>query len=262
LADKLADKTIIKLPLVKLITFLFTFFVCFHSIAAQVAIIIDDIGYRKTDQHALALPGNVSYAFLPHTPFAKELAERANNEEKDVLLHIPMEATSGKLLGPGALTSEMNDEAIQHELTMALAEIPFAVGINNHMGSHLTELKRPMASTMKFLKQHRLFFIDSMTTSNSKTRALAHVYGVPHLQRHVFLDNHTNSQYISKQFSQLVKTAKRNEFAIGIAHPHPETIAALKQLIPTLQRENIELVGVSNLFGDLTTSTVAAYSSD
>lgn len=231
-----------------LITFICLLLVPAH--AGQVAIIIDDIGYRKTDEHALTLPGNVSYAFLPHTPFAKELALQVNQSKKDVLLHIPMEATSGKLLGPGAITSDMDDDLINHKLSLALDEIPFAVGINNHMGSHLTKLRKPMASTMKFLKRHKLFFVDSMTTPQTKTRALAHIYEVPHLHRHVFLDNHTNADYIEKQFNQLVEKAKRSEFAIGIAHPHPETIKALKSLLPTLSNHNIELVPVSRLFAN------------
>ncbi|QOL26512.1 divergent polysaccharide deacetylase family protein [Thalassotalea sp. LPB0316] len=235
-------------------------FLCLN--AGQVAIIIDDIGYRKTDQHALTLPGKISYAFLPHTPFAKELALQANQSKKDVLLHIPMEASSGKLLGPGAITSDMDDDHINHQLSLALDEIPFAVGINNHMGSHLTKLQKPMASTMKFLKRHKLFFVDSMTTSKSKTRALAHVYGVPHLHRHVFLDNHTDADYIEQQFEQLVEKAKHNEFAIGIAHPHPETIIALKQLLPTLTKHNIELVPVSSLFSDSETSQIKLASAE
>ena len=241
---------------------LMIFPLAFSAHSAKVAIIIDDIGYRKTDQNALTLPGKISYAFLPHTPFAKELAEQANSADKDVLLHIPMESTSGKLLGPGAITSEMNDEKINAQLTHALAEIPFAVGINNHMGSHLTKLRKPMASTMKFLKQHQLFFIDSMTTSQSKTRALAHVYGVPHLQRHVFLDNHTDADYIEQQFKALIDRAQHDEFAIGIAHPHPETITALKQLIPHLAAQNIELVPVSTLFNQLNNTRTAQITSE
>ena len=72
---------------------------------AQIAIIIDDIGYRKSDIQALYLPGNISYAILPHTPYGKRLALKANANKNDVILHIPMEAKNGKKLGPGALTS-------------------------------------------------------------------------------------------------------------------------------------------------------------
>ena len=44
---------------------------CLFANTAQVAIVIDDMGYRYTDKHALALPGNVTYAILPHTTYGK-----------------------------------------------------------------------------------------------------------------------------------------------------------------------------------------------
>ncbi len=73
------------------------------------------------------------------------------------------------------------------------------------------------------------------------------VFGVPTLHRHVFLDNHLTEAYISKQFQQLINIAKVNKIAVGIAHPHPESIAVLKKLIPTLAENNIELVAISTL---------------
>jgi len=116
-----------------------SFSICYSSplkaAPSQVAIVIDDIGYRYTDKHALSLPGAVTYSILPHTPFGKALALRANAQQKDVLLHIPMEAENGKKLGPGALTSKMNEAQIVDSLKASFAEIPFAIGINNHMGS-------------------------------------------------------------------------------------------------------------------------------
>ena len=79
----------------------------------KVAIIIDDIGYRKTDVQALSLPGNISFAVLPHTPYGKRLALQAKASNHDVIIHIPMEAKNGKKLGPGALTSTMNEASIR-----------------------------------------------------------------------------------------------------------------------------------------------------
>ena len=96
---------------------------------AQIAIIIDDIGYRQSDAAALTLPGKISYAILPHTPFGKTLAELAFKKNQDVILHIPMEAENGKKLGPGALTSAMSEQAIRQELSLAFAEIPFVISL-------------------------------------------------------------------------------------------------------------------------------------
>lgn len=215
---------------------------------ARVAIIIDDIGYRKTDQAVLDLPGNVTYAVLPHTPYGKRIARKANERNLDVMLHIPMESeNSEKKLGPGALTSEMDEGAIRAELHDAFKEIPFAIGINNHMGSRLTKMYSPMAWTMRYLKENNLIFIDSVTTRNSKARKVARHFGVPSLSRNVFLDNQLNHDYISGQFDELISKAKRHNNIIAIAHPHPETISALTKLIPELDKNNIELVSISEL---------------
>ena len=127
---------------------------------AKVAIIIDDIGYRKSDIDVLSLPGEITYAILPHTPFGKQIANQAHSNSHDVILHIPMEAKNGKKLGPGALTSEMNELNIRQSLASSFEEIPFALGINNHMGSKLTKLYTPMVWTMRFLKERNLFFVE------------------------------------------------------------------------------------------------------
>ncbi|MBL4899780.1 MAG: divergent polysaccharide deacetylase family protein [Colwellia sp.] len=215
---------------------------------ARIAIVIDDIGYRYTDKHALLLPGAITYSILPHTPYGKTLAIKANRNHKEVLLHIPMEAENGKKLGPGALTSIMNKTEIYASLSESLAEVPFAIGINNHMGSHLTQLIEPMSWTMGFLKQHHLLFLDSKTSPHSKAILVAKKLGVPVKGRHVFLDNQLTENYINKQFQVLIEYAKTQNFAIAIAHPHPETIQVLQRLIPTLQQHNIELVSLSALY--------------
>tara|TARA_R110000772_G_scaffold74601_5_gene162521 strand:+ start:2434 stop:3198 length:765 start_codon:yes stop_codon:yes gene_type:complete len=215
--------------------------------SAQVAIIIDDIGYRKSDAQALYLPGNISYAILPHTPYGKRLALKAQAKNNDVILHIPMESKNGKKLGPGALTSEMNENGIRESLSNAFAEIPFALGINNHMGSKLTELYQPMAWTMQFLRERDLVFIDSVTTSASQAEDVAISFGVPSLHRHIFLDNKLEHNYIRRQFKQLIRDAKRYQTVVAIAHPHPETITSLKKLLPLLAQNNVELVPISTL---------------
>lgn len=223
-----------------------------QSKISRVAIVIDDMGYRYTDKHALSLPGDITYAFLPHTTYGKKLAVIANSDNHDVLIHIPMESENRKKLGPGALTSSMNKAAFNQSLTKSFAEIPFAIGINNHMGSYLTQLYQPMAWTMTFLKDNNLLFLDSKTSPHSKAKQAAIDFGVPVKSRQVFLDNNLTDEYISQQFMQLINDAKKYQAAIAIAHPHPETISTLNRLIPTLKYHNIELVPLSSLYSTTT----------
>ena len=218
------------------------------------------MGYRYTDKHALTLPGDITYAFLPHTTYGKKLAILANNDNHDVLIHIPMESKNREKLGPGALTSAMDEDAFKKSLTKSFAEIPFAIGINNHMGSYLTQLYQPMAWTMDFLKQHELLFLDSKTSPHSKAKQAALDYGVPVKSRQVFLDNELTDEYISQQFKQLIAIAQKHNTAIAIAHPHPETMATLNKLIPTLALHGIELVPLSRLYPSSNASKVITVS--
>jgi polysaccharide deacetylase 2 family uncharacterized protein YibQ len=219
-----------------------------HAQTSRVAIVIDDMGYRYTDKHALTLPGEITFAFLPHTTYGRKLAIQAKDAHHDVLIHIPMESENRKKLGPGALTSNMDEQAFNQSLTESFAEIPFAIGINNHMGSYLTQLYQPMAWTMAFLKQNDLLFLDSKTSPYSKAEQAAIDFGVPVKARHFFLDNELTDEYISQQFKQLINFAKKHKTAIAIAHPHPETVATLNKLLPTLKLHDIELVPLSRLY--------------
>lgn len=213
----------------------------------KLALIIDDVGYNKQDIDAIMLKGQLTYAVLPHTPFAKAYALMARNAHKDVMLHIPMESLSGKDLGPGAIMSDMNKHQVDRILTNALLEIPFAKGINNHMGSLLTQKSSSMAWTMEFLQRHNLFFVDSKTSRFSLGEEFADKAGVTSFHRNVFIDNDLSEAAMQKQFNLLVRIAQKYRRAIGIAHPYPETVKFLAKQLPLLKKHGVALVPMSEL---------------
>ncbi|WP_246036982.1 divergent polysaccharide deacetylase family protein [Thalassotalea litorea] len=222
----------------------------------KVAIVIDDIGYRHTDRAALLLPRQVAFSVLPHTPHGQELAKKAWQQQREIMLHVPMESIKGLNPGPGALTSTMSEQHIQDSLQAQIEDIPHVIGINNHMGSRLTQMSQPMASTMKFLKANDLFFLDSRTSKFSQAELVAQQYGVPTLHRKLFLDNKLDESYIENQFRKLVNISQRDGIAIAIAHPHPKTLKVLHRLLPTLAAHQIELVHISSLVHPVEESTL------
>jgi len=214
--------------------------------AGEIALIIDDMGYKQQDSLAFRLPSAVTFSILPHTPFSTPYAEKAQQQQREVMLHMPMESLAGKKLGPGALTSHMLQEDIQHTLRQALTSVPYARGINNHMGSKLTQLTLPMQTTMDFLKSQDLYFVDSRTTRYSKAEKIAKSRGVKALHRHVFIDHFPNQKHMRQQMNRLVRIAKKHQKAVGIAHPYPETLAFLQDYLPLLPQE-VSLVPLSQL---------------
>lgn len=215
--------------------------------APRIAIIIDDIGYKQSDLNMVKLPFALTYAVLPHTPYGKQAAELAFQQNREIMLHIPMEASAQNALGPGALTQHMSRQQIHNTLQLALADIPHVIGVNNHMGSLFTALTHPMAWTMEYLHEHQLFFVDSLTTPKSTARYYAEHYNVAVLSRDIFLDNVQNEAAIEAQFQQLLEIARRRSSAVAIGHPYPATYQFLQARLPQLAAEGIELVPISAL---------------
>ncbi len=213
-----------------------------------VSIIIDDLGDNlERGQRALALPGPVSYAFLPHSPHTRELALAAHRLKRDVLLHLPMEPQGPANMGAGGLTQDMDQTEFLRTLRANLAAVPHAIGVNNHMGSLLTQAERPMAWLMAELARQRpLFFVDSVTTLHTVTGRLAERHRVPHLARDVFLDHDKNFTALAYQLQRLIKKAHRQGRAVAIAHPHDETLAFLERQIPRLAAQGVRLVPISH----------------
>jgi polysaccharide deacetylase 2 family uncharacterized protein YibQ len=209
----------------------------------KIIIIIDDIGdNRPLGQRAVELPGRVTLAFLPHTPNAPALAEMANALGKEIMLHMPMSNLSKRALGPGGLTPELDKTTFTTTLRQAMASVPHLSGLNNHMGSELTQLPKQMNWLMEELRCHDLFFVDSRTSAQSVAYESAEHAGITHLQRDVFLDHERNSRKIAAAFEKLTAIAKQTGLAIGIGHPYPETLQFLEAALPKLDQMGIELI--------------------
>lgn len=220
-----------------------------HKPPITIGIIIDDLGnLSQRDARAVRLPGAVTLAFLPQTPHASELAQLAHRLNKEVMLHLPMESMEPQRLGPGGLTLDMTASQFVQQFQADLDSIPYVVGVNNHMGSLLTQHPGHMQWLMQELrKRNNLYFVDSYTTKTSIAQQLANENWVPNFRRDVFLDHDRNPDIIRFHFQRLIKKAKQNGSALAIGHPFPETMAVLEQELPKLQAQGIRLLPVSQL---------------
>jgi len=214
----------------------------------SVAIIIDDLGYNyEQGLKAMQLPGAITYAIIPHSPKAQFFAQEAHKNNKEIMLHAPMSTINNAPLGKNGLTESMGEDDFKHTLNQSLASLPSVKGVNNHMGSLLTQKSQPMSWVMQSLKQRQLYFIDSRTSAESVAWTIAQQYNIPSLKRDVFLDHEPNKAFIDKQFKLLIATAKRQGYAVAIAHPYPETIQYLSSNLPKLNNAGIALVSASEL---------------
>ncbi len=194
------------------------------------SIVLDDMGYSLNDFQALSLPKEITFSVLPFTPQASRLAEKAHQQGREILLHIPMQAKKDNhKLGKGALMLDMQEKEFKAKLKQSLHSLPYAQGINNHMGSTLTEQIKPMRWTMEVLQTQGLYFLDSRTTPQTIAESTAKISGIPALRRHVFLDNIKTEDAMEAQLQRAIELSQHNKAVVIIAHPYPETIRFLQQ---------------------------------
>ncbi|WP_053094207.1 divergent polysaccharide deacetylase family protein [Cellvibrio sp. pealriver] len=214
----------------------------------RLAIIIDDIGYNLTlGRRTADLPGNFTLAVLPFTPHGAELAKRAHKRGKEIMLHAPMSNHHDYPLGRGGLTGTMKRAEFLAVLRQNLASVPYIRGVNNHMGSRLTEQAEPMRWLMDELQQRHLYFVDSRTSAKTQALAMAERIRLPSRKRDVFLDDERSSGAIRQQLINALQRARQQGSAIAIGHPYPETLALLEQISPLLEQYQVQLVAASQL---------------
>lgn len=214
----------------------------------HLAIVIDDVGreLHLFDQ-LLALRFPLTFSVLPGSAYAPgaQLRLRADRRRyREILLHLPCEPEDpAKMLEgqePGETFLRVGDppEALRAALRAALARVPGAVGVNNHMGSRLTAERAAMDALMPELHARGLFFLDSRTTATSQALAAAQAAGVPTLARDIFLDVDPAPGAVLAQLERAAERA-RDRPTVIIAHPSPAVVEVLREGLPRLHRDGI-----------------------
>ncbi|WP_291830786.1 divergent polysaccharide deacetylase family protein [Marinobacter sp.] len=214
-----------------------------------IAIIIDDMGHNRYEGERLAqMDQPLTLAFLPYLRHTVPLAKLAYQQNKEIMLHAPMANTRNFGLGRGGLTPDMDEATLTRTLRRSLQSIPHVSGVNNHMGSLLTQQLQPMDWVMKELYRYPVYFVDSRTIANSIAGQVAQAYQIPSLTRDVFLDHEQTEEFVDQQFQLLIKTAKEKGTAIGIGHPHKVTVDYLEKHLPKLDEQGIAVATVSGIW--------------
>jgi uncharacterized protein len=218
----------------------------------KAAIVIDDFGnHMSGTKEMMELPVPFTAAVMPFLPSSKEDAELAHAHGADVIIHLPMEPVKGKKswLGPGAITTDLPDEEIRNRVVAAVENVPYAVGMNNHMGSKATADPRVMRIVLEVCKERNLFFLDSRTSSKSVVGKLAAELGVRTVSNHLFLDEVYTFEHIHKQIGRFKKHLHDHGNCVAIGHvgpPGKKTAQLLKKELPELIGQ-VEFVPISAL---------------
>ena len=216
---------------------------------AEIALIIDDLGWDLlTTVAVVGLPGPLTLAFLPYPEGLPEQLRVARRAGHEVILHMPMAPISAlEDAGGMALTGLLGAAEIERRLAWAIARVPGAIGINNHMGSRFTANCAGMAVMLEAVARRGLVYVDSRTTGASVAQRLAGTIGVAFARRDVFVDHQRDPAAIEAALIELERIAFLRGRAIGIGHPDPNTIAALQQWLPDVVGRGFKIVRASGL---------------
>lgn len=213
----------------------------------RIVIIIDDMGMDLVHSKGMiALPGPLTLAFLPYAPKVRSLAEQAKARGHTLMIHMPMQPVDPKLdLGSIALREGMSASDFDAMMDKAFHSFSGYIGLNNHMGSLLTQDNAAMARLMAILKLRRLLFVDSRTTPKSVAARAAMTAGVPYTSRDIFLDDDESERAVMASLIKVEQVARKSGLAVAIGHPRAGTLAALQEWLPTLRSKGLELVPVT-----------------
>ncbi len=220
------------------------------SSAVRVAVVIDDLGIKSVDlaRRLCNLDRGITLAILPFQNKTSDIVNLANKTGTPYILHMPMEPKSSETdPGRGAILSGDNAETIILKLDRAFREVPGTSGINNHMGSKVTEEERIMEHVIGYLRNRGGFFLDSQTSRVSVGYDLALKMGVRGAKISGYIDVEDNEEAIAKRIDTLTDYALKNGSAIILGHDRPNTVAVLERKIPEMENKGIRFVYLSEL---------------
>ena len=216
----------------------------------RIVIIIDDLGNNMESlERLLNLDYELTYSIMPQLTASERTAQIIHEAGRDIMLHLPMQPKDWPKYnpGPGALMNNDTRETLRNTLVANLQTVPFAVGSNNHMGSAFTQYKEGMELVMEVLSERDLLFLDSKTAPGAIAKNSARKFGVTYLERNIFLDNVQEHNAIATQLYKGARIAKTKGIAILIGHPYVETYEVLAEQLPVLERQGVQIVGISTL---------------
>lgn len=223
----------------------------------KLAIVIDDFGAdRRGVQEMLDINAPLTIAVMPGCEFSTIDAESAHARGHEVILHMPMENQSqmpAEYYGPIMIKNTFSESEAVETLKGAIDSIPYAVGVNIHMGTGVSRNKKLMTAMMGEVKSRNMLFLDSRTIEGSVCDECAELTGVKFLGRDAFLEPPGRPNYHTaiKELLRAATLAKTNGKAVAIGHVGPVgdnlTAKAIADTLEEIEKMGVQIVPLSAL---------------
>ncbi|MCB9983048.1 MAG: divergent polysaccharide deacetylase family protein [Rhodospirillales bacterium] len=215
----------------------------------KIAIIIDDMGVNRANSfEVIDIDAPLTLAFLPYAEDLDGITAKAKMRRHEMMIHMPMQAMSDPVsLGPVAIKSGMDEQAVKENMAAAFESFDGYVGVNNHMGSRVTQDAQLMDWVMEALGERGLYFIDSKTIGASVAADASRRNGLPTAVRDVFLDHEETPEFVEAALRKTEEIAAKKGYAIAIGHPKDVTIAGLQGWVDDVRARGFEIVRAGEL---------------
>ena len=224
----------------------------------KIAIVIDDFGgyERGGVKELLYSDVPITCAIMPFVDNSKEDYDMAIAHNKEVILHMPMQAHVGlpeSWYGPVYIKNYDTSEDATQKLSKCLETMPEAKGFNIHIGSGASRNAELMESMYKYANEHNMMFLDSRTNVGDKCEEASQLTDSIYLGRDIFLEPHKNRTYsgVRNRLYEAEKTAESKGYAIVIGHVGAEgginTARAIIDFAANLN-DHTEIVPLSEIY--------------
>jgi len=221
------------------------------AVSGKAAIIIDDFGYSYNGlaKEFIWFDMPLTLSVIPGLKESKRVARDAVAANKCVLVHMPMGPREEKFSDEGyALLAGQSPGTTRLRIRSAFAELPMAVGMNNHQGSLVTADRAMMKTILSELKSSKKIFIDSRTSSQSVAEEVGRSLRLAVASNQVFLDAENDETFIRDQMNKLADLAVSQGEVVAIGHLRKRTLKILRERMPQLQARGVEFVYLTDLF--------------
>ncbi|MEC9492445.1 divergent polysaccharide deacetylase family protein [Flexistipes sp.] len=217
---------------------------------ANMAIILDDSGYNlDLAEKAASIKYPLTLSIIPYTPYDRETAEIARKHDKTVFLHQPMQPKSypDTEPGKGAILLNTPETLIKILIDKNVEQIGKIDGVNNHMGSALTENRLKMRESLKYINKYTNTFVDSHTSADTVAYKICKEMKMNCGISEKFIDNSGDLKYIKNKLIESAELALKQKELIVIGHLRPKTVNALIKFLPEIEQMGVKIVPVEKV---------------
>lgn len=253
------------IPFILILTSLFSFGFTYKTeqqTQPMLAIVIDDFGgYEEAGiETMLSIPEDITCAIMPNNENSLKHAQLAHNHNKEIILHMPMEASvylPENWYGPNYIKNYDNKESVYSKLNKAFESVKYATGFNIHIGSGVCQHKEVVSHIYDYAKENNKFFLDSRTHEKTICEDVAKSKNIVYLGCDEFLEPQGANSYntVKQHLKIATQVAKENGFAIAIGHVGnhggENTAQAIKDSLTEIKNQGVKIVPLSKIYKSL-----------